>query len=448
MSLQEYLQQVTCNNYAMQSSIYAVRDYELRSNESDLLFKPKLFAESEFQSFANSSNPLVALSTANLSQNQAYQGGIEEKTLYGPSGKIYFSYLKNKINGTNAFPESTITSSSPVIEATVPLLRNRFGHEIREERKIIRAENRSKKYLEKYKVNKLLADAEMAYWDLVLNREMLGIQEQNLQRAQTLVTWMNDRYASHLAEKSDVLEAEASLVNRKLEMEQAIESEKNAAHRFNSYRNANSDIVEETLTTKGMRLNTVLQKEISPKASYEVSAALAEKHSAMANAKLGAEKLKPMLDLYMRYSINPQNPMFNQTIASSFAYFPNTAVGVKFSMPLDLMLTSKVQQGYAEAILKTDTDYRQKVYEINRAWKNYQLLYKNAEERLKLAKDLITVRYNKMIAEREKLKFGRTTTYKVILFEQEYEQAQLTRLNIEAELLQLHAQITHLWSYQ
>ena len=63
------------------------------------------------------------------------------------------------------------------------------------------------------------------------------------------------------------------------------------------------------------------------------------------------------------------------------------------------------------------------------------------KRKLDLARKIETVQKNKLDLERDRHKRGRTTTYQVLLFEQDFASSQLSRIRAEAELLRILAQM-------
>lgn len=67
--------------------------------------------------------------------------------------------------------------------------------------------------------------------------------------------------------------------------------------------------------------------------------------------------------------------------------------------------------------------------------------FNEARLRLKMADELVAMQKEKLEYEKYRFNLGRTTTYQVLTFEQDYAQSLISRLRIENEILALHAQL-------
>lgn len=65
----------------------------------------------------------------------------------------------------------------------------------------------------------------------------------------------------------------------------------------------------------------------------------------------------------------------------------------------------------------------------------------NAKKRLDIATSLESIQWQKLQAERQRLTHGKTTTYQVLLFEQDFANTQISRLVIQDEIFNLLAQL-------
>lgn len=448
LSLDKYLSQVIKKNYGVNSSEYAIYSALLRQEEAKLLTQPSLFAEGQY--LKNSLDSIGSVITGNAGQTQSYKLGLSETTPYGIEGKVYYSYQKQILNGVglnilSPLQSAQIFSSSPVFELSVPLLRNWAGKETRATRQVLKSQSLLTKFSENYKIKSQLAQAESAYWKLAICRQIVNIQMESLERAQKITSWVSDRKKLRLAEDSDLLQANAAVETKKLDIQNAIEDEKLAAHNFNSLRGSDQEKVNENLISYNKSSLAQIKFPIYQGPKDDVKAALQERNINVANAMLGIEKNKPNVELYGSYAFNGNNPVFNQAIADSFTTnYPSTAIGVRLSIPLNMKGASRIRNGYRIQIESANYQYKQLVYDDKRQWQGLILQFNNIKKRLNIASQLEHIQQQKLNTEKERLLFGKTTTFQVLTFEQDYANAQLSKLIIQDQLLSVYAQ-TSLW---
>jgi outer membrane protein TolC len=159
--------------------------------------------------------------------------------------------------------------------------------------------------------------------------------------------------------------------------------------------------------------------------------------AAAASAKLSRDKNRPTFDLFSTLSLNGRDPNFDPSFKESWrGNFPYTVVGLKFSTPLDFGSISKVNSGYELDKISTEYMYERKSFESDREWNDLTKKVNDMKERLKVAKELEDAQYKKYIYENNRLKLGRTTTYQVITFQQDYANAQYNRLSMQLQILE------------
>lgn len=440
LSLQTYLNQVCHYNRGLQGSSLVACGACQRVGEGRLLMRPKFFAEGQY--LTNTYNPVWSPLAGTSNQLQTYQAGISETTPYGVQGKLYYNYQKQSLHGISPLldtPNSAITSS-PMVELTVPLARNWAGRETRATAQLIDSQARLTHFSEQFKIKQLLAQAESAYWRLAIARAIVGIQQDSLHRAATIEQWIAHRVNLNLAEGADRLQASAAVQAKQLDVQAALSDACLAARAFNTLRGSCQGNVDEQLCSYHGAVNINLPKHVGPR--DDVNAAKQEEQIAIANARLGIEKNKPSLDLYASYALNGNEPTSNAAVSESFSLaYPSTAVGLRLSVPLDVGCVAKIRSGYRNEIAGAKDQFAQKVYEDKRQWQDLNTKLCQAHQRLELALQLEAIQLKKLQVEKERLALGKTTTYQVLMFEQDYANAQLTSLVIQDQMYSLIAQL-------
>ncbi|MEI6093558.1 MAG: TolC family protein, partial [bacterium] len=341
---------------------------------------------------------------------------------------------------TTLLNSSQYYETRPVIEFKQSLWQNAFGRQTRAIIDATDARNLSSSFSASYNSKKILADAEAVYWKLSLMREMVKIKQDNLSRATKIKDWSERRARLNLAEKVDFLQADANFKMAQLELQASIDDEKDLVRQFNTMRGINSDELTEELET--LTVDSVVAMNAPERKGLrdDVASFREMARSASANAALSKDKNKPTLELFSTLSLNGKDPAFNPSFKESWGgNYPYTVVGLKFSAPLDFGNIKRVNSGYELDKLSAEDSYSRKRFEVDREWNSLAKKIQELKERLKIAKQLEAAQLIKYTNEQSRHSLGRTTTYQVIMFEQDYATAQTLRLNLQSQVLQLLA---------
>jgi outer membrane protein TolC len=288
----------------------------------------------------------------------------------------------------------------------------------------------------------ILAQAESVYWRLVLARDSVRVAKDTLERQLKLRDWNANRVKMQLADRSDYLQSEAVVEARRLELRGAEDEERAAARAFNSLRSLDSDEVPEKLQSL---VGTELDRLSPPaRAQFREDVLAAEQQARLqeASAEIGRERNKPQLDFYAALSTNGRDVVQGSAINESFTLQrQNNTVGLRFVAPLNFGATSDAREGYARERQAASTNLERRRFEQEREWQDLSRRFEDAKARLKLARTYESAQREKLNHERDRQRRGRTTTFQVLMFEQDYSMAQLAHLQAQAQLLQILTQM-------
>ncbi len=442
LSLETYLKQVQARNQAVRSSMMSMEAVTLRAKEAGFLYSPTFF--SDFQ----------AMSDSRRLQNPSFQGsktdylmgssGIEVQTEFGLQASLSYQLSYTSIVGASSVfvPQANFFDVRPLLSVNYPLMRNSGGKDTRSAFDVIEAQSLVKLYSESYKVKQLLAEAETAYWRLVLAHEMVEIQIKVLQKAYQIRDWAANRVKLQLADRSDLLQVEAVAQLRELELQSAKDELSDAARAFNVARGEDAETVSEVLVSlDSVGLRTL---EIPARADFreDVLAAKQAYRLASLNAKLSDAVYDPSLDLFGSIALNRRDSNAIDAALSSFSLsFPTNVVGIKYKMSLDGGRISDVKKGIVKEVESAALSFDRKVFEQDREWKDLTQKFHDVKKRLLISQKMEAIQKEKWSYELDRHRQGRTTTYQVIMFEQDYTNAYSSRLRIEADLLRLFTQL-------
>lgn len=442
LSLENYLEQVKKGNENVLALSAASQAILARKEEARLLVRPNFFGNVSFYSDAKPTAAPVFQGTRTLVDT--YNFGFSQQTPFGLAGKLYYQWTYTRIEGANPLflNPANFYEAKPVLEVSQSLLKNGFGSETRSNLQVMESGTLAQGYADSFKLKAALAEAEGAFWRLAITRQMVQVQKESLDRAQRLKDWNRKRAQSGLGDKSDLLQSEANFQVRTLEYQSAVNEERSASNTFNSLRGLPEEKVAENLPVLNRNTTASLKLPEKKTMRLDVKAAQEMTKVAEANAELGKERNTPTLDVFGTLATNGRTGEWGQSISDSFTTrFPTFTVGLKFQTALDVGQVLDNRRAYQSEIKSAELQYRRKAFEEEREYSDLVKRFQEAKARLELCFSIEEVQEKKLARERERLKVGRSVTYQVILFEQDFASAELLRLKTQGELLALHTQL-------
>ncbi|MEN0057354.1 MAG: TolC family protein [Bdellovibrio sp.] len=443
LSLSEYLQQVKEKSLGYQANSEQSEASRLKSREADLYFTPRLFANARVghdgkESFASSI-------TYDRLRMQNYSLGVSQEFSFGLQTKLSYAIDKTEVEGATlpAGVASSFWDATPLIELTMPLLGNGFGRTSRANEDVVRQQNRAESLAADAQAQGFLVEAEAAYWKLASSQEVVQVQTRALKQAQSILDYVSKKARMNLGENADVLQAKALVEATTFQLQQALNQEKSAKRSFNTYINQAAET--QTPVLGGINfadLEKVAVPSTKPGSRYDVMAAEAQARAAQSAATLVAERNKSTVDLYGSYALNGRDEELNEALKNAGRTEKDTAfIGVRVNIPLNILATSDAKAGAAKAQKAAELTYQHKQFVQDQDWNNLVQQLGEAKESLRLATNIVNAQKAKLENERTRLRQGRTTTYQVLLFEQDFSQSEVTRIQSAAQILGLQAQI-------
>lgn len=443
-SLNDYLNQVKQQSLGLKASDEQAKASALSVREADLYFTPKLFANARTghdskQAFGSS----VTYDRLNM---QNYSLGISQEFSFGLQTKLSYAVDNTEVEGLSApgFPSTySFWDATPTLELTMPLWKDGFGRTARANEELVRNQNEAQKLGSLAQSRSFLVEAEGAYWTLSSAQEVVEVQKRAAQSAQSILDYVSRKARMNLGENADVLQAKALVEATTFQLQQAVNAEKAARRVFNTYLNRSSEEVVsglEALNYNG--LQAVPVPTTKPGDRYDVQAAEAQARATKASSLLSAEKNKPAVDLYGSYALNGRDEELNDAMEAAGKAERDTAfVGVRVSIPLNIAAASDARAGALKAERAAEYSLQHKQFVQEQDWNNLVQQLSEAKESFRLATNIVNAQKAKLENERARLRQGRTTTYQVLLFEQDFSQSEVTRVRTAAQILNLQARI-------
>lgn len=442
LSLDDYLIEVQTRNGGVRGAKISAEAKGLRRDEGSLFFRPSFFLTGEYMDDQRPTTAPAFQGTQTL--RHTLRTGLSQNFRTGTRVSLSYNYYKTQINGVSGplLPQNMFFDVAPMVEVTQSLWRNFLGSEFEATEIAQNSINESQRFEEAFNYKQLIMQAKNAYWRLFFAQQGLKVQKESLDRAIKLRDWNRSRVRSNLVDEAELLQAEANLQNRELEYQDTLTELQTAEREFNSYREGQESV--NLAEANDLESRYILNAKLPSKAELreDVLATIAANRAAVAQAELGNQRNRPNLELYGNYAINGRDKAYSEAREQAFgATRPMSVIGVRFTTPLDFGSLGDYRESYAREKLATEMKMKRKTYEVEREWEILSERFENFKERLKLTQKLEKVQERKLSSEKRRYNQGRTTTFQVLQFEQDFANAQLLKLRNERELIVVYNQL-------
>lgn len=445
LSVEAFLSDVKAKNPEVRGAVQSAEGSRLRSEERNVLTSFSLFADGQYASDAKL--PQIALFTYDRIINQNYNLGVKKLTSYGQEMKLYYNvshvnFVNVQLPGGTGGAATSFYDARPVFELTQKLWSDGFGRSTRASHDAMEAGALATSFASSFQAKAALVSAEEAYWRLALARERVTVQRTALEQARKIHQWSANRAKNRLGDEADALQAKAALDVRELEMQAAVDEERMASRAFNRVRYREGDSVPETLVEVDVQKLLSSSPGKREEKRDDVKAAEQQSKAAIAQGTVTSERNQPQLDLTGSVALNGRSVELGKALGDPYgAGRPTYALGMKFSMPLDRGTVSDVQRGLAQEQKAAELTYQHKLAQQERDWTELGQRLEEGKKRLALSVRITEAQAAKLNHERTRLRQGRTTTFQVLQFEQDFAQAQLAQIRAEAEVVGITTQM-------
>lgn len=430
LSVEEYLGQVAERHDGVRAAIEGEAGARERASEGRIGTAPTLFVEGERSLDASPKNFVAA--EGERVERSSVKAGVSQVLPFGGSAKVYYAFSRNDLNGAdpNFVKPPSYYYASPVAELSVDLWRNALGRETKAGVESARHRALSRAFGERMNRRKILSEAEQAYWSLAAARRVEEIARQSLARAEKLRDWASKRAASALADRSDLLEAEAVVRLRALDLRQAEDERRSAERVFEVVRGGTGDASEElaALSDAG---------EFPRRASTpdEVAAAEHEAGAAAAAGAAGVEGARPRVEVYAAGALTGRRAGSRDAVSDSVSPdSPRWAAGARVSVPLDLAVLRAARTGHRAEAAAAGRRARRAAYESAANWRDLTDRLEDARRRVALAGEIEKAQLERVETERRRHGEGRTTTFFVLQAEQDWAAARRSLVGAELQV--------------
>ena len=442
LTLEIYLEQVKSGNKSAQAAASMSQAGDLKAAERSAILSPTLFGTwLQSRDLKPTSNPTMMGSATDV-DSMSY--GISQLTPFGMAAKLSLTTNHVVIEGASPqfLPLSDYYETRPQLEVTQSLWKNGFGRETRAQLDVVEGQALMGKHTENLKGKFLMAEAEVAYWRLALAREALAAQRESYQRAVKMRDWSAGRVKLSLADKADLLQSDAAVKGRELEMQVATDEEGAASRQFNSMRGNISDNVSENLARLTADAIEKMADPVRTEPREDVRVARQAETIAKAAATLAQEKYAPQIDLFATYAGNGRDAGAGNSGEDGLSFkHPTRQYGVKFNVPLGVPAVLDHRRGAAMEARASELVRERKEFDELREWDGLVDALGDARKRLDLGTNMEAIQKEKYDHEKGRQSKGRSTLFQVLMFEQDYAGAQLSRIRMKADYMRIIAQM-------
>ncbi|MCM0605885.1 MAG: TolC family protein [Xanthomonadaceae bacterium] len=442
LSLEDYMHQVFGKNKTVMSEIQNMEGILERKEEASL-------GNSVFfttgASISEDRTPIFAVFlptvyTGVAVYRQTYSLGFNQQLRFGVNWGLNYNLIRTAASGLAAPVD--VWQLQPKLDLKIPLWKNLFGRDTRQQLQIAESSAMISHYSEKLKLKMTLTDAENVYWRVVLAQKVLELRKELLGRAQALQAWAKKRTDSHLGDKADLLQANAIAELRQLELDSAQYELRSASLAFNASRGRDSITVNESLDELPVDADSDLKAPLRVGERDDLLIALENEKISRASSISSIERSKPSIDLVGSVALNGANSSIDTSFSQASGLNNTlTSVGVQVSAPLDFGLVGKIHSGRDTEKQAAEWLIEAKRFEQDQEWKEMNFKFNESKKKVKLALSIEKLQREKLMHERDRLTRGRTTTSLVIQFEQDYSQSLLSRILAQAEVTQIYSKL-------
>ncbi len=441
LTLNTYLSDVrmACGYQGVNETVQAL---ELQKEESERLFSPQLVARAirndnrdEQTGLTSDGNEIIR-----RSKTDDYGVALVKKWKSGLTTAVNYDWTR--IDNSADTGSSTTFQARPSASVTLPLWRDLLGKQSRANNDQLQLQMEASRLSALHQRQRWLYEARLAYWSLQLAREKTAICRDTLARSVSILAWSKRRSALSLGEDTEIIQARANQSVRELELQQVLELEKTASSEFNRYRGTAGMVVLENLEDldSSLAILAFQWSDQTPK-NWDLKASEAQMEARKAAWDSAKSDIEPDLNAFTSVSSTGSQSSFGAASDEGFqARRPNTVIGARLTIPLDVFKAKRVAGGYERSYLAAVLEYKDKVLQSEREWCRLHQRLDDVNQRLVMAKAIEVIQKEKVEKEQQRLRAGRTTQYQVQSYEGDYSSARLQRLSIQAEKLALWAE--------
>lgn len=360
--------------------------------------------------------------------------GVRQISLHGFDWSFTQNVVHSQIHDASpAFlPRANYYDFYPKVELKANLWRNFLGREISNYSENQRLQNISQKdgaalNLKKEKIA-VMNDYDRHY----AAHRLVEIHEDSLERSEKLLSWAKNKSSKNLIDESDLYSVQASVAARQVNLVDARENYRKTLREIN--RRMNQDLEKESgdVETPMILISELLLEPSQSKkrADLKIKRNLELATKAMAISKM--ESFKPNLDLSLM-ALKQGRGVDN---GAAFKDYQDRSqneyiVALNFSMPLDIPSQLDYLKGFNQLTMAGDLSTLTVEKDQELSWNEFVDIGKSLSQKYKIVDELEEIQRKRADAERAKFNQGRSTTFQVLSYEQDYLATRSQKVSLE-----------------
>lgn len=442
LNLEEYKSQVMAHDPQTLAVLEQKKGAELVVEQADFLTGVNLFANG---SYLDDQRPTT---------NPGFQGnrtavnnlavGVQQQTRLGLKWSLSQNVQKTKIENASstAVPVPEYYDTFPKLELALPLWRNLLGRETSADQD--RQKLQAQAQLKQAEINWIQRQSQIeeTFYNLMSQQEAYEIQKDSLARAEKILDWSKGRVRRNLADEGDVYQSEAAVSARLIDLNNVETQLRIAARQFNALRGVQEEVVKEKLVGLNLNLNQLKLDRTLQKVRKDLKAQSDLNLSNLASYSAQKERNKPNLDLTVQAHTQGRGETYTRSQRNTFEDEDYLYVGLAFSMPLDQEKASNVRSGYDKLVESQSLLEKARLRDVGLTWQETVDQAEQLFKQLEILRNLEVIQRKNADSERGRLNRGRSTTFQVLSFEQEYNAVRAQRIQAEFRARQFLNQLS------
>lgn len=448
LTLDSYLSQVAEKSPALEASRKSRQAMDLKPLEIAMVYSPVFNAG---YTFVDSQTEPTSLTSPEQTKVTNWQVGLAKKWFtgtttslsYGMSNtRLIFPALTGPMAAFSSFlPPASSYDAKPTFTVSQSLLRDFMGGITDGGIDKVKHASKAGERLTAYGQQATLLQAEMAFWSLALARATVDFKKKSLERTTKINEWTERRVKLNLADQADLLQTNAALRLRALDLKMAEEEAESASRKFNSARGVEGYEVSEQLPEMGPRIDEAGTAPVEAIERLDVQAARENLASAEATAKETFYRSLPDLSVFGSITGNGHDLTASEAHSKAMTGdWPAWTIGATFIAPLDLITLARVRKGYDSDFEASKASFRKTELEAKQDWEALKNKWIAVKARLNLALEVLKLQMERVTVDQKRLENGRILTYQFLTTQEDLDSAQLTYLRLGMEKISVEAQ--------
>jgi outer membrane protein TolC len=289
-----------------------------------------------------------------------------------------------------------------------------------------------------------LVDAEAAFWDYLYISQEVVVRKGNLIRAKKLNDWMQKRVANGIADRSDLVQIQALVASRELQLSMADDEYVAATAKI-------KDLLEMTSDQEVPRFEGKLEvaRKLEPTFVAEGPAEALPWDAYISTKEAGLKKtisaetqegLAADLQLKASYATHSSGSGLSEAQSEITKTDKSTqAIAIEWTYLFDGSTKSSIEDAANRESAASQLKSERKLLEGKTQWAELQRRWAELSKKIKSAETIARLQSERVKLEQDRLAKGRTVTSAVITAEQEAEEAELNLSKLKSEQRKLEA---------